>query len=558
MMARYVAYQVLRDYLIRIDVMSFYDRLSARLQFDNQFIASLPADPSKAMGSRQVYGAAYSLVAPKQVVNPRVIVVSTAMASLLGFDEQDCQQAEFAELFTGNKLVNGMQPFAMNYGGHQFGHWAGQLGDGRAINLGELVTPEHQHLTLQLKGAGPTPYSRTADGLAVLRSSIREFLCSEAMFYLGIPTTRALSLCLTGEQVLRDMFYDGHPKLEPGAVVCRVSASFMRFGSFQLPASRNDLALLSQLVDYSIQRDFSDLLVSHPKHNTARYLAWFKEVCQRTCRLMVHWQRVGFVHGVMNTDNMSIIGETIDYGPYGWVDNYDPNWTPNTTDATHHRYCFGAQPEISQWNLYQLANAIFPLINDADALSALLTQYNHDYQQQWLAMMAEKIGFSVYQGDADRGLFMALVELLTSVETDMTLFYRQLAKFTKRQNITDWQHNIQFFQDCYYQQTQLNQYYGRQLTDWLEQYQLRLKQEARSDEQRQVTMNAVNPKYVLRNYLAQQAIDAAELGDYAVLQELQQVLQNPYDEQPEYSHLAKKRPDWAKQKAGCSMLSCSS
>ena len=269
-----------------------------------------------------------------------------------------------------------MQPYAANYGGHQFGHWAGQLGDGRAITLGETINAAGERWELQLKGAGPTPYSRSADGRAVLRSSIREFLCSEAMHHLGVPTTRALSLVATGEAVVRDMFYDGHPKPEPGAIVCRVAPSFIRFGNFELPASRGDNALLRQLADFCIRRDFPEL--------RGRRRAALRRVVRRRSasapRVMVaHWMRVGFVHGVMNTDNMSILGLTIDYGPYGWVDNYDLDWTPNTTDAHGRRYRFGWQPKIAHWNLARLAQALSPLFTSVEPLQAGLQRYVDTY-----------------------------------------------------------------------------------------------------------------------------------------------------------------------------------
>ncbi len=533
----------------------------AQLQFDNQFSLRLPADSIINNYPRQVQNAAFSWVTPTVTPAPQLIAVSSHVADLFAFSSAQIASAKFAQVFTGNRLIEGMKPYAMCYGGHQFGHWAGQLGDGRAINLAEVTTAQG-HKTLQLKGAGLTPYSRTADGLAVLRSSIREFLCSEAMFHLGVPTTRALSLCLTGQQVARDMFYNGNVQYEQGAVVCRVSSSFMRFGSFQLPAYRKDLSLLKQLVDYSIERDFSELLndaaETENKCSKATYLQWFSEICQRTCKLMVHWQRVGFVHGVMNTDNMSIIGETIDYGPYGWIDVFDLDWTPNTTDAQYKRYRFGAQAEISHWNLFQLANAIYPLIDDADALNTILADYNQLYQQQWLQMMASKIGIEKCDYKTDAPLLVALEELLGAVQTDMTLFYRQLAKFSQTQLLADIEQNVQFFADCFYQPKQLTQSYARQLTVWLTQYQQRLMQQNLSDAERATAMNTVNPKYVLRNYMAQLAIEAAENGDYSVLHELQTLLLNPYDEQPEFEKYAVKRPVWAEHKAGCSTLSCSS
>ena len=314
------------------------------LQFDNRFVRELAGDPDRTNRRRQVPGACYSFVKPTAVAAPRLVAYSREVGQRLGLSDATCRSDLFTQVFTGNRLLPEMQPFAMRYGGHQFGNWAGQLGDGRAINLGEVINRHGERWVLQLKGAGPTPYSRTADGLAVLRSSIREFLCSEAMHHLGVPTTRALSLTLTGEEVERDMFYDGHPKLEPGAVVCRVSPSFIRFGNFQIHAANKETELLKRLVAYTIHTDFKG-----PAEASAEAISgWFDEVCRRTAAMMVHWMRVGFVHGVMNTDNMSILGLTIDYGPYGWLEDYDPNWTPNTTDATGRRYRFGQQPAIAQ------------------------------------------------------------------------------------------------------------------------------------------------------------------------------------------------------------------
>ena len=327
-----------------------------KLRFDNRFPAGLPGDPERRNALRQVEGAVWSAVAPTPVAAPRVLAVSREMLETLGLDEADAATPEFAQVFGGNALLEGMQPHATNYGGHQFGSWAGQLGDGRAITLGEAVAPDGRHWELQLKGAGPTPYSRRADGRAVLRSSIREFLCSEAMHHLGIPTTRALSLVATGDDVVRDMFYDGHPEAEPGAIVCRVAPSFLRFGHFELPASRGDVELLRTLVDFAIRRDYPQL----EGGGEALYAAWFREIAERTARLVAEWMRVGFVHGVMNTDNLSALGLTIDYGPYGWIDNYDPDFTPNTTDAQGRRYRFGWQPRIASWNLGQLARALSP------------------------------------------------------------------------------------------------------------------------------------------------------------------------------------------------------
>lgn len=505
----------------------------------------MQADDRLGGSPRQVFGAVYSRVQPTPVIHPELIAYSPEMADILAISAEDIRTKEYAGLLAGNKVLPGMDPYAMNYGGHQFGSWAGQLGDGRVINLGEIVGTDNQNWTLQLKGAGLTPYSRTADGRAVLRSSIREFLCSEAMFHLGIPTTRALSLVLTGEQVLRDMFYDGHPELEPGAVVCRVSPSFIRFGNFQIHAARAEDHLVKMLADYTIRYDFAHL--GDPTIGV--YLEWFDEVCRRTADLLVNWMRVGFVHGVMNTDNMSILGLTIDYGPYGWIDNYDPGWTPNTTDANTRRYVFGNQAEVAHWNLAQLARAILPLVNEPARLQTILDKYPRYYETGYAAMMASKLGFLDVE-HSDVRLFADLNALLAAEETDMTIFYRRLASLDLNSTGEKW---LSALKDAYYEP--VSDSCGRLMISWIKRYSARL---GANDSERQSRMNRVNPKYVLRNYLAQTAIDKSGKGDHSLIAELLNVMRRPYDEQLEYDHLSAKRPDWARHRAGCSMLSCSS
>ena len=520
-----------------------------RWRFDNQFILQLPGDSETENFRRQVYAACYSLVRPKTAAQPKLVDYSKAMAQQLDLTEQDCQSVWFTQVMAGNQLLPEMQAYASCYGGHQFGHWAGQLGDGRAINLGEIINTQGQRWALQLKGAGPTPYSRSADGLAVLRSSVREFLCSEAMYHLGVPTTRALSLVLTGDKVLRDMFYDGNSQWEPGAVVCRVAPSFSRFGHFQIHSSRQDFNTLKAMMDYTLRVDFPHL--GEPSVET--YLAWFAEVCRLTADMIVHWQRVGFVHGVMNTDNMSILGLTIDYGPYGWLDNYDPEWTPNTTDAQGRRYRFGHQPQIAYWNLVQLANAIYPVIEQLEPLQQALAQYASRYESQWLAMMASKLGLSHLDEQEDELWVADLLRLLQDAQLDMTLFYRGLSQV---QVDSEWNVFASLLKACSYLDTVEEHFYAAK--SWLKQYQKRLLADNQSSEWRQLTMEAVNPCYVLRNYLAQEAIDAAEQGDFSKIHALQKLLENPYQAQSGQEMFAQKRPDWAKQRAGCSMLSCSS
>jgi serine/tyrosine/threonine adenylyltransferase len=536
----------------------------SELQFDNRFVRHLPADPIVDNYPRSVAGACYSLVNPTPVRAPKLVCAASEVADLLELAHSELNTDFFTQIFSGNQSLPGMQTYACCYGGHQFGHWAGQLGDGRAINLGEVKNSKGEHWTLQLKGAGPTPYSRTADGFAVLRSSVREFLCSEAMHHLGIPTTRALSLILTGEQVRRDMFYDGNAQLEPGAVVCRVAQSFTRFGNFEILAARKDVELLKRLVNFTIATDFPHLAPEQGGEFTHEiYGQWFVEICKRTAQMVAHWMRVGFVHGVMNTDNMSILGLTIDYGPYGWLEGYDPDWTPNTTDAQGRRYRYINQPHIALWNLTQLANAIYPLLESVELLQEALTIFRTEYAAQWQSDMANKLGLRNFN-ERDVSLVSELHETLQVTETDMTIFYRSLANFDARFPIPADTRNdeelISVIAAAYYHLPSAEA--RSKMAAWLRSYRERLVQDfivyGETDGQRKLRMNLINPKYVLRNYMAQQAIDNASQGDYSEVQNLLLLLRNPYAEQPESEHYFARRPDWARNKAGCSMLSCSS
>ena len=523
-----------------------------KLTLDNRFVAELPGDPLTDRGTRQVRGACWSQTDPTPVSAPSVVAVSKEMAKAIGITPRQTQTQRFAKVFGGNELLEGMQPYSVCYGGHQFGNWAGQLGDGRAIALGETVNKSGQRWELQLKGAGPTPYSRMGDGRAVLRSSIREFLCSEAMFHLGVPTTRALSLVLTGDEIMRDMFYDGHAKMEPGAIVCRVAPSFIRFGNFEILAWRRELELLEKLVMFTIDRDFPEL--GAPTRDTI--VPWLHEVAKRTADMVIHWMRVGFVHGVMNTDNMSILGLTIDYGPYGWLEGFEPSWTPNTPDAMGKRYRFGAQPDVAMWNLRALLQAIFPLIESEAESKSVLETYMKTVQDGYGQMSADKLGLPSLSDETDRELATDLYALLQATETDMTVFYRGLADVASGQ--TDPDTLLQPIRGAYYLPEEFERKAGRRTVDWLTRYTQRLSELNIDDATRKAQMNQTNPKYVLRNYIAQTAIDKAEEGDFSVLHEVLETMRHPYEEQPDMVQYAQKRPEWARHKPGCSMLSCSS
>jgi uncharacterized protein YdiU (UPF0061 family) len=533
------------------------------LHFDNSFLRELPTDPENTNARRQVHGACHSRVQPTPVKNPSLVAYSEDMAGLLGISREACLAPQFAEVMGGNSLAQGMDPWAACYGGHQFGNWAGQLGDGRAISLGEAVTPSGDRWELQLKGAGPTPYSRRGDGRAVMRSSIREFLCSEAMHHLGVPTTRALSLVSTGDEVVRDMFYDGHARAEPGAIVCRMAPTFLRFGNYQILAARQDHELLRSLVDYTVAIHHPHLVES----GEAATALWFTDVCERTAVMIVHWMRVGFVHGVMNTDNMSILGQTIDYGPYGWLDNYDPNWTPNTTDAHGGRYRYGHQPKMAFWNLLQLANALHPIVGEAKPLEDALARYAVVLEEEQRKMVANKLGLRSFTGRGSEGdspptgdaaLFEDLQNLLMAHETDMTLFFRNLADVpldpTAPENSL-----LAPVEEAFYAPDTRSDAHREGVSAWIHRWIVRAASDGREAEERREQMNAANPRYVLRNYLAQMAIEAwEENGDAAPIHRLQKVLQRPYEDQSGCDDLAEKRPEWARDKPGCSTLSCSS
>ena len=524
-------------------------------RFHASFVCALPGDAGGPNVPREVRRAAYSLVNPTPVAAPRLLAWSNDLGETLGILRPVSLDGAATQVLGGNRVLPGMQPYAARYGGHQFGVWARQLGDGRAITLGEIVTGAGERFDLQLKGAGPTPYSRRGDGRAVLRSSLREYVCSEAMHHLGVPTTRALSLVATGDAVVRDMMYDGHAKAEPGAIVCRVAPSFVRFGNFEILAAQGESGLLKSLLDYVITTHYPTLGETGPPV----YARWFEDVCRCTAVMVAHWMRVGFVHGVMNTDNMSVLGLTIDYGPYGWLEGFDAMWTPNTTDAAGRRYCFGQQPQVAMWNLARLAESLVSLV-EREALEAGLAAYRAAFDAAYRQMISSKLGLDDLRDAEDETLLADLLALLGAVETDYTLFFRRLAVVPVDAHDADLDAAacLHALDEAFYSADGRQPEHQARVIEWLRRYRHCLRKQGIAGSARNERMRGANPKYVPRNYLAQLAIDAAERGDTSVLERLLRVLRRPYDDQPEAEDLAARRPEWARHRVGCSALSCSS
>lgn len=508
-------------------------------QITQPFIRKFPGDFSGNPMQRNTPKVLFATISPAGFEHPKLITFNQHLSEEIGlgkFEEKDL------DFLVGNNLPENIQPYATAYAGHQFGNWAGQLGDGRAILAGQIEN-KGKKTEIQWKGAGATPYSRHADGRAVLRSSVREYLMSEAMHHLGIPTTRALSLALTGEEVIRDIMYNGNPQLEKGAVVIRTAESFLRFGHFELLSSQKEYKTLQELVDFTIENYFPEIIST----GIQRYKDFFQSVCTRTADLAVEWFRVGFVHGVMNTDNMSILGLTIDYGPYSMMDEYDLNFTPNTTDLPGRRYAFGKQGQISQWNLWQLANALYPLIKDEKFLEDTLNNFGTYFWNTHDKMLCKKFGFDTLNKD-DEDFFTNWQALMQELQLDYTLFFSRLENLTEDTDLKE------YFLDISY--TVLGEEYIKKLNDFIRRYHLRLSLNTISREESLEIMKKTNPKFVLRNYLLYECIEEISNGNNSMLKKLTTALENPYKEiYPEFSV---KRPDRYNDIAGCSMLSCSS
>lgn len=461
----------------------------------------------------------YTELVPTPLQEPHRILHNAELCRELGLSADLIHSDEFLLSLSGNKVAPNSRPSAAVYSGHQFGVWAGQLGDGRAILLGELSSiANHSHYEVQLKGAGPTPYSRMGDGRAVLRSSIREYLCSEAMYALGIPTSRALSLIGSKQYVMRE-------QVEKCAVVTRVAPSFIRFGSFEHWYYRKDFDALKTLADFVIKHYYPEAA------NAERpYLELLRLVCQRTAEMIAHWQAVGFMHGVMNTDNMSILGLTLDYGPFGFMEAFESDKICNHSDHQG-RYAFHNQVAVGQWNCHALAQSLLPLINSIEETQGALDEYAHSFNQHFLNLLNKKFGLTTVQ-EQDTALFQDFFSLLENNHADYTLSFRYLSQLGSVSNQND-----ERLRDLFIDRASLDA--------WLVRYRERLLFEQSNDSARQKSMLANNPKYILRNYLAQVAIEKAEQNDFSELEKLAQILQRPYDEQEHYESYAALPPDWA-------------
>ncbi|XP_039471557.1 selenoprotein O1 [Oreochromis aureus] len=593
-----------------------------RLEFDNVALKKLPLDPSEEQGVRQVKGACFSRVTPQPLTKPRFVAVSHQALALLGLDGEEVVNDPLGpEYLSGSKVMLGSEPAAHCYCGHQFGQFAGQLGDGAACYLGEVKVPSGQDPELlrenpsgrweiQVKGAGLTPYSRQADGRKVLRSSIREFLCSEAMFFLGVPTTRAGSVVTSDSRVIRDVYYNGHARHERCSVVLRIAPTFIRFGSFEIFKPADEFTgrqgpsygrdeIRGQMIDYVIEMFYPEIQQNYPDR-VERNVAFFREVVLRTARLVAQWQCVGFCHGVLNTDNMSILGLTLDYGPYGFMDRFDPDFICNASDNSG-RYSYQAQPAICRWNLVKLAEALAPEL-PPDRAEAVLEEYLDLYNRFYLENMRKKLGLLKKEDPEDEIMITKLLQTMHNTGADFTNTFRSLSLIScpteensegeedSVKKATDllieqcaifWpiriitvmfcicselamllsmaQSNPTLFQMISDRATiarqlerlsklkdlmettqeELKTKQAEDWTSWITQYRKRLAREleGQSDvqavqEERVRVMDSTNPRVILRNYIAQNAIEAAENGDFSEVQRVLKVLEKPFSSQP--------------------------
>lgn len=464
-------------------------------------------------------GSAFSSpVTPSAFDDFKLVSLSASAAALIDLDAQSTTEPEFTEYLTGQLPWPQSKPLAQVYSGHQFGQWAGQLGDGRALLLGEVENQAGEYWDIQIKGAGPTPYSRGADGRAVLRSSIREYLCSEAMHGLGIPTTRALALFASDAPIYRE-------EVETAALVVRMAPSHIRFGSFEHFYHGGKHEELKQLIDFTIENYYPECLDADKP-----VLAFIEAVVVRTAKMIAQWQAVGFCHGVMNTDNMSVLGLTLDYGPFGFMDAWDAGHVCNHSDHQG-RYAFNQQPQIGQWNLIAWISCFLPWVEEDDARAAI-AKYSPLLNAEYENFLHKKLGLETTE-EGDEQLIADLFKLLQENHPDHTNFYRALSHLPQNADSLERTAITDLFID------------RDGIRQWLDDYQQRLQKESSDDAQRHIRMQGINPKYILRNYLAQQAIDKAQQKDYSEIDKLLTLLSQPFAEQPEMQAYAKPAPDWA-------------
>ncbi|MGO1501988.1 MAG: protein adenylyltransferase SelO [Marinobacter sp.] len=465
----------------------------------------------------------YTRVQPTPLKDAKMVCFNHTLAQDMGFHATN--EADWTGIGGGTELLEGMEPVAMKYTGHQFGGYNPELGDGRGLLLWETLGPDGRRWDWHLKGAGMTPYSRFGDGRAVLRSTIREYLCSEAMNGLGIPTTRALFMVSARDPIRRE-------SIETAATLMRVAQSHIRFGHFEFAAHHEGPETVKTLLEHVIALHFPHLIKLEKEE---RHTRWFEEVVERTARLIADWQAVGFCHGVMNSDNMSIVGDTFDYGPFAFLDDFDAGYICNHTDQGG-RYAYNRQPQAGFANCQYLGNALLPIMNE-DTIRNGLQRYEAAYNGRFLQNMRDKLGLA-QEDAADMSFIMDTFSMLNEHHTDYTAFFRALSSL--------YDHGHAPVRDLFV---------DREVVDeWLARYGKRLEQETRARDEREYEMRRVNPKYILRNYLAQQVIMEAQNGDYEPMKELIKVLERPYDEQPDYEKYAALPPDWGKHLN----ISCSS
>ncbi|XP_037238544.1 protein adenylyltransferase SelO-like isoform X2 [Falco rusticolus] len=498
-----------------------------------------PIDVIQENYVRNVRNCIFSIVYPTPFKSRvRLVAVSKeVLEDILDLDISIKGTSDFLHFVSGGKVVLGSVPLAHRYGGHQFGSWAGQLGDGRAHLIGVYTNRHGERWELQLKGSGKTPYSRNGDGRAVLRSSVREFLCSEAMHYLGIPTSRAASLVVSDDDVWRDQFYNGNIKKERGAIVLRLAKSWFRIGSLEILAHSGELDLLRRLLDFIIQEHFPSIAMN----DSNRYLEFFSTVVSETANLIALWMSVGFAHGVCNTDNFSLLSITIDYGPFGFMDSYDPNFVPNTSDDES-RYKIGNQANVGLFNLSKLLQALKPLLDprQKQLASQILEGYGEHYYTRFTELFKTKLGLLGENKD-DNYLIAFLLKLMEDTKADFTMTFRQLSE------ITEDQLKELHIPEEFWALQDLGKH--KFFSEWVTMYLLRLSHnKGDSDTKRRTRMTTVNPRYILRNWMAESAVKKANLNDFSEVHLLQKTLQHPFRRQQaaETAGYSLRPPAWAK------------